>query len=233
MHPYLPPLACGVTCMLIETDDGLALVDTGFGLEDLRHPTRSMRIFTGLMRLSRDPQQTAIRQVQRLGYAPEDVRHILMTHLHLDHAGGLPDLPWAQVHVYRPEYEHVMSGKAGWEYQRQHWAHGPRWLPYELRGEHWYGLDAVQVAGLEPEIWLVPLTGHTPGHSAVAVRCADGWLLHGGDAVPFNMAVDDVPDWISRRVIGPHVPRMRQFMREHPEVQVIGAHMTLEFYAGR
>src|SRR5512141_416518 len=82
MRPYLPPLECGVTCLLAETNDGLALVDTGFGAEDIQHPTRSMRIFTGLMRLRGDLDETAVRQVRRLGYAPEDVRHIVMTHLH-------------------------------------------------------------------------------------------------------------------------------------------------------
>ena len=57
----------------------------------------------------------------------------------------------------------------------------------------------------------------------MAIRLGDRWILHGGDAVPFNVAVDDAPDWISRLFIGPHVPRIRTFMKTHPEVQVVGA----------
>ncbi len=71
-----------------------------------------------------------------------------------------------------------------------------------------------------PEIWLVPLVGHTPSHSAGAIRDETGWIVHGGDAVPFNMAVNDVPDLISKRLIGPHVPAIRQFMKGHTEVHI-------------
>jgi hypothetical protein len=54
--------------------------------------------------------------------------------------------------------------------------------------------------------------------------------MHAGDAVPFNVAVDEVPDRISRLLIGPHVPRIREFMKSHHEVQVVSAHMALDFY---
>lgn len=48
--------------------------------------------------------------------------------------------------------------------------------------------------------------------------------------VPFDMKVDEVPDWISKLITGRPVPRIREFMKAHPEVQVVGAHMKLEFY---
>ncbi len=54
--------------------------------------------------------------------------------------------------------------------------------------------------------------------------------MHGGDAVPFKIAVEDVPDGISRRLIGPHVPRIREFRNQHPEVRIVGARMSLDFY---
>ena len=44
------------------------------------------------------------------------------------------------------------------------------------------------------------------------------------------LAVDDAPDWLSKLFIGPHVPHIREFMKTHPEVQVLGAHMSLDFY---
>ncbi|WP_223281445.1 MBL fold metallo-hydrolase [Streptomyces antnestii] len=40
-----------------------------------------------------DTGETAVRQVAALGYDIEDVRHIVLTHLDLDHAGGLRDFP--------------------------------------------------------------------------------------------------------------------------------------------
>jgi glyoxylase-like metal-dependent hydrolase (beta-lactamase superfamily II) len=101
---------------------------------------------------------------------------------------------------------------------------------HALTGDRWYGFDAIPLEGFAPEIWLIPLPGHTVGHCGVALRTEQGWVLHAGDAVPFNLAFDQAPDWISHLLIGPHVPALRAFMRAHPEVQVVGGHMTFSFY---
>jgi len=229
IRPYFPKVEAGVTCLLVETNQGPVLVDTGLGTRDYLAPTGLMKFFLGMMRSMRDGNETAIQQIQRLGYTPEDIKHIIQTHLHLDHAGGLPDFPHAQVHVLRAEYEHVMFHH-GWEYRPEQWAHQPKWVLHEETGGKWFDFDGIKLQGLEPEIWLVPLKGHTPGHCGVAVKREQEWVLHAGDAVPFDMKVDEVPDWISRLAIGPHVPHIRAFMKSHPEVQVIGSHMSLDFY---
>src|SRR6266508_105006 len=229
MRPYFPPVENGVTCLLVETNQGPVFVDTGFGIRDYLSSTRFMNFFLNMMRSPRDVNETAFHQIQRLGFIPEDVKHIIQTHLHLDHAGGLPDFPHAQVHVLREEYEHIMLHR-GWEYHPEHWAHQPRWVLHELKGNTWYDFDAINLIGFEPEIWLVPLTGHTPGHMAVAIKQGQSWILHGGDAVPFDMKVNEVSEWITKKMLGPHLPRIREFMKTHPEVQVVGSHMSLNFY---
>src|SRR5512138_2032425 len=119
MRPYFPRVENGVTCLLVETNEGPVLVDTGFGTRDYLAPTRSMKIFLGLMRAPRDVSETAYHQVQALGFQPKDVKHIIQTHLHLDHAGGLADFPHAEVHVLRAEYEHIQS-HSSWEYHPVH-----------------------------------------------------------------------------------------------------------------
>ena len=231
MRPYFPSVENGITCLLVETNQGPVLVDTGFGVGDYSSPGKRMQFFTRMMRSPQDVNETALYQTQRLGYQPSDVHHIVMTHMHLDHAGGLPDFPRAKIHLYQPEYEYVLGGKTNIFFIEEHWAHGPNWIPHKVTGEKWYDFDAIQLEGFEPELWLVPLVGHTPGHCGVAIRLGDGWIFHGGDAVPFNMSVDDAPDWLSKLLIGPHVPRIREFMKMHPEVQVVGSHMSLDFYA--
>ena len=229
MRPYFPRVINGVTCFLVETNQGPVLVDTGFGTHDYVSPNRSMKFFLTLMRSARNVNETAFHQVQRLGYGPDNVKHILQTHLHLDHAGGLSDFPHAQVHVLKAEHDHVMS-HGSWEYHPEHWAHRPNWVLHETKGEKWYGFEAIRLEGFKPEIWLVPLTGHTPGHMGVAIKQDQAWVMHGGDAVPFDMKVDEVPEWITRKMLGPHVPRIRGFMKAHPEVQIVGSHMSLDFY---
>jgi glyoxylase-like metal-dependent hydrolase (beta-lactamase superfamily II) len=54
---------------------------------------------------------------------------------------------------------------------------------HEAEGDEWLGFTSVRVLpGTDPEVLLIPLHGHTLGHTGVAVRRGDGWLLHCGDA---------------------------------------------------
>jgi glyoxylase-like metal-dependent hydrolase (beta-lactamase superfamily II) len=174
-------------CLLVETNEGLVLVDTGFGLGDLADPRGHLgRLFLGALAPRLDPEETAVRQVEALGFRRSDVRHLVPTHLDLDHAGGLSDFPQATVHVHAAEHAAATARATFWErerYKPAHWAHRPSWALYEARGEPWHGFPCVrELAGLPPEILLVPLFGHTRGHCAVAVDTGERWLLHAGDA---------------------------------------------------
>ena len=182
-------------CLLIEHDGGLILVDTGYGLRDVEHPHRRpnpritlpMRL---MLNIRLREEETAKRQVERLGFRPEDVRHILLTHLDFDHAGGLEDFPHAKVHVMNAEFDAATGPKRGFvprnRYRPSQYDEVKDWRLYPgPEGEPWFGFDAVRaLEGLPPEILMVPLPGHTWGHAGVAVdRGADGgWLLHAGDA---------------------------------------------------
>lgn len=178
-------------CLLIETDAGLVLVDTGFGTQDVRHPHRRLsEFFLKLNNIQLRPEETAVAQVRRLGFDPADVRHIVITHLDFDHAGGLEDFPNAVVHLTSREKE-VADAQAGGvfvgrkRYRPEQWDELSQWQLYPFGGgERWFGFDAVRdLRGLPPEILLVPLAGHTWGHAGVAVREPSGnWLLHAADA---------------------------------------------------
>lgn len=176
-------------CMLIELADSLVLVDTGYGLQDVRRGGR--RRLSHLWPLVLNPAlleaQTAIRQVEALGYSANDVRHIVLTHLDFDHAGGLEDFPAAVVHLLAVEKaaaEMRHQGLVGRQrYRPRQWDSVREWRTYSPLGERWYGFDAVrQLEGLPPDLLLVPLSGHTRGHAGVAVATAAGWLLDAGDA---------------------------------------------------
>lgn len=172
-------------CLLIETPQGLVLVDTGLGTSDVDDPRSSLprpfRMITGPVL---DRAETAVAQVSQLGFDPADVRHVVLTHLDLDHAGGLRDFPRARVHVHGPELRAATGRRAPVRYRPVHWAHGPDWVGYDQpAGERWFGFDAVRsLQGLPEEILLLPLPGHTVGHAGVAVDTGDHWLLHAGDA---------------------------------------------------
>ena len=115
-------------CLLIETSDGLALVDTGIGLDDIARPERLGRKWVRQTAPRLDPAETAVQQIKALGYSPDDVRHLLLTHLDRDHAGGVPDFPKAKVHVHRKEHEMAVSQKVAapkGRYVTDQWKHRP------------------------------------------------------------------------------------------------------------
>jgi glyoxylase-like metal-dependent hydrolase (beta-lactamase superfamily II) len=190
-------LACH--CLAVETNGhGVVLVDTGFGLRDAMRPTPRLPAWNlALLRPRLDPERTAIRRLRRLGIAPGDVRHIVMTHLDFDHAGGLVDFPHATVHLTAAEAEAATDRRgfiARSRWRPAQWGDTGRWHTVETRlgtrrsGDTLFGLPNVrEIAGLPPEFLFVPLPGHTPGHAGVAVKGPRGWMLHAGDAY-FNRA---------------------------------------------
>jgi len=191
-----PPPAHAVNhCLLVETDDGLVLVETGLGLGDVRDPGNTLgAAWVEMAQPLLDEDETAVRQLARRGFEPDDVRHILLTHLDVDHCGGLPDFPDAQVHVLAAELDAALAEAPSFRYRPAHWAHGPKWATYAETDREWFGLPAIQPRGLPPAIQLVPLGGHTAGHTGVAVADGDTWLLHCGDAYYYHRELDATPE---------------------------------------
>src|ERR1044072_6933143 len=169
-------------CLAIETGDGLVLVDTGFGTEDVRNP-RQLGPYRSLLNLRIRPETTALKQLEELGFGAGDVLHVVTTHLDL--SGGLPDFPDAEVHLLAAEFEAAMHPilRERLRYVGAHWTHHPRWVTHGTGGDDWFGFESLRILpGLDAEIALVPLPGHTRGHTGVAIKSGEGWLLHAGDA---------------------------------------------------
>ena len=173
--------------LVVETSRGLLLVDSGLGtaeVGDRRSMSWGFRITAApALRM----EETARVQIEALGYDPKDVRDIIVTHLDLDHAGGIADFPWATVHVHASELEAARQRKSFVDRQRymqRHIREHLHWRTYRDTGEPWMGFEAVRALdGLGDDIAMIPLFGHTRGHVGVALRARDRWLLHAGDAI--------------------------------------------------
>jgi glyoxylase-like metal-dependent hydrolase (beta-lactamase superfamily II) len=232
-------LVCHV--LLVEGKDGLTLVDTGLGSRDVAHPLwRLGAPFVALTRPKLELAETARAQVERLGFSARDVRDLVVTHLDLDHAGGIGDFPEARVHVHAPELEAALRPRFAdrTRYRAAHFSHRPNWVRHSVDGERWKGFGAVRAVG--EDVLLVPLVGHTRGHAGVAVRDGDRWLLHAGDAYFHHGELESPPrcppalqwfqhlNWnLDERMR--NQDRLRTLAREQSDVRVFCAHDVHEY----
>ena len=235
-------------CLLVERPDSLILVDTGFGARDVADPGRLPKLFRNLNNIQLRPEETAIAQVRALGFHPEDVRHIVVSHLDFDHAGGIGDFPHAAVHLIDREWDAARmhdGGKTGaLRYQPQQWDDVTDWRRYRAGdGERWFGFEAVRgLDGLPPEILLVPLAGHTWGHAGVAIAEPGGWLFYAADAYFYRGEVLDPPERtpgltayqtmmeVDRAARLSNQARLRRLQREHGDaIRMFCGHDATEF----
>ena len=232
-------------CLLVERPEGLLLVDTGFGAADCADPKRLGRPFRSVVRPVLDPAETAVAQVRALGHEPADVTDIALTHLDLDHVGGLADFPHARVHVFTDELEAALhpTAREKARYLEVQRAHGPQWVRHDVPGDAWFGFETVTALG--DDVLLVPLQGHTRGHCGVAVRRPDGgWLLHAGDSYfhagekqtpptpPVTLRTFQVAMAVDNKQRVANQERLRELQRGHAdEVTIFSAHDPSEYAA--
>ena len=120
-------------------------------------------------------------QLERLGMRPADVRYVVYSHLHLDHAGGMSYFPNA-IHIgQRDEFRYAM-----WP---DPW-NRPVYCPNDFRDIR--GLDIMEIDGdfdlfADGTMRLVKTPGHTPGHQSLVV---DGTYVLVGDACYCRLALD-------------------------------------------
>jgi glyoxylase-like metal-dependent hydrolase (beta-lactamase superfamily II) len=235
-------------CLLAETDEGLVLVDTGFGLRDVREPRRRLSgFFLSLLSPDFREEMTAVRQIEALGFRAADVRHIVLTHLDFDHAGGLDDFPQARVHMLASERHHAELQKTWLDRQRfrpQQWSFREQWQVHSgADTERWYGFDGVCGGnGLPDGFLLVPLLGHTLGHAGVAVRHGNRWLLQAGDAYFHHREMNLQRPWCTpglrlyqtlmekdRRARLANQQRLRELRAAQPDIELFCAHDPADF----
>ena len=236
-------------CLLLETDTSLVLVETGLGTPAVDQATDWLgRTFVRLINPDADARQTAVAQIARLGFDPREVRHIVLTHLDVDHAGGLVDFPEATVHLYAEELRAAQQPRTVLDrrrYRAAHFAHQPTWAAHAGLGQPWLGFDAVrELNGLPPEILLIPLAGHTRGHAGVAIHIGSGWLLHAGDSYfhpgeldparphcPPGLALFESMMQTEKQARLHNQQRLRELARDHrDQVQIFSAHNAAEYH---
>ena len=226
--------------LLVETGNGLVLVDSGFGLLDCADPRRIGQS-RHLLRPRFHVEETAARQVEALGFDRDDVRHVITTHFDIDHIGGIADFPDAQIHVTAAEALGAMRPPTRMEkfrFRSAQWAHGPQIVEHDPNGEKWRGFAAAkELDSIAPGIVLVSLPGHSRGHACVAVDAGHRWVLHCGDAfyyegtldgrspVPWGLKLSEELIAFDRKAMHDNHSRLAElYSRRDPKLLIVSAH---------
>ncbi|MGA7264217.1 MAG: MBL fold metallo-hydrolase [Stellaceae bacterium] len=143
-----------------------------------------------------------MRQIENLGFTAGDVRHIVLTHLDIDHAGGIQDFPDATVHVFGAELDAAKS-QNGWLDRRRYlpiqWGRDANWQRYTPEGERWFGFSCVrELVRMPPDILMVCRSPGTP--SVIAGSRYATWKV--GCFTPAT-PISSAMKWLSADIAAP------------------------------
>ncbi|MBR6424764.1 MAG: MBL fold metallo-hydrolase [Oscillospiraceae bacterium] len=187
---------------LIDTGDEVILVDTGLpALTPEEVPDETVAAYTGKDICS------YLEAFAALGYKPEQVTKILLTHKHADHSGELRAFPNAKIYVGAEEQS--ADELRGLE----------NIVPVSYTDGAYYNFPESQK--IRDGIYYIRAKGHTMGNSLVIVE-ADGlfYMLHGDityvdEALYANKLSVVFDDLAAARQT---MDRVREFVRSHPTV---------------
>ncbi|MCP3934159.1 MAG: N-acyl homoserine lactonase family protein [Actinomycetia bacterium] len=166
---------------LIEHRHGLALFDTGMHA-DLQHTTARIGRNAEVFKPDFKPGEELTAQLSRHGIHPGDVAHVILSHLHFDHAGGTCEIPDARLVVQRAEWE------AG---HNQQLVDAGVYTPddYDL-GHDVQLIDGTHDLMGDGSIVCIPTPGHTPGHQSLRVELDSGPVVLAADCIYFQRMLD-------------------------------------------
>jgi 4-pyridoxolactonase len=192
-----------VYSVLVEHQDGLFLYDTGFDLE-------YMQKYVPQDQPIQSPDQTLPAQLAKVGYKPEDVTHLLLSHLHIDHCGGSHLFPKAKVVCHEKEYQ-------------------PANVDPNLAPEFQLFSGDLEFA---PGVRLFETLGHSAGHYSMLVELAGRKpMLFTGDAAmtPLNLEMMVVGGFHLDPVAATHsLQRLKDLAEEH-DAELFCSHSMPEF----
>jgi glyoxylase-like metal-dependent hydrolase (beta-lactamase superfamily II) len=170
---------------VIEHPEGLIVIDTGIpgdANKRIWFPP-FMPLVQRAAIFDMTPEQEVGPQLQRLGFSTDDVRWVVLTHLHQDHDGGLHHFPKAELVVSRGEWQAATGFRGRMNgYLNQRW---PDWFQPRLVDfdQNPFGSFSGQhTLTKSSDIRLVPTPGHSPGHLSVILVEDDQSFVFAGDA---------------------------------------------------
>ena len=206
----------------IEHPEGVIVVDTGQGVHLLETPASYHPFLRWEVVFRIEREEEVGPQLRALGIGPRDVKKVVLTHLHIDHDGGLAHFPYSEIIVASGE----LGTASGWAgrirgYLPNRW---PSWFdpaPLNLMAEPYGSFTRSRRLTHSGDVVAVATPGHTADHVSILVQEDDTTIFLAGDTsynenLMLAGSVDGVtPDErMSRATLG----AIRSFAQSRPTV---------------
>ena len=176
------PVTFPAPSFLVEHDGGLVLFDTG--VTPVAAPDPGKAFGEAGPQITYDVSQRVDRQLEQLGVATSDVTHVVLSHAHFDHTGGLGLFAQARFLVGRGELPTAFWPGPGLGGAYRHADLDP------TRRFDWTYLDAELDLFDDGGLVVLPMPGHTPGNLALLVRLPQRTILLTGDTAHLREALE-------------------------------------------
>jgi glyoxylase-like metal-dependent hydrolase (beta-lactamase superfamily II) len=174
-----------IYAFLVEHPEGAILVDTGETARAMEpgYFPRWHPYFKLAVRAAVRPEEELGPLLAATGVASGDIRLVVMTHMHTDHAGGLAHVADREVLLSRREHDDAQgfSGQLN-GYLPQRWPDGLRLIPVDFEPREYGPFTHSRPLTDAGDVHMVATPGHTPGHVSVVVEDGGRRAVIAGDA---------------------------------------------------
>jgi N-acyl homoserine lactone hydrolase len=159
---------------VIDTDEGPVVVDTGINPDGRTDPRAAAGERASAFKLVLREEDDIRVRLKEIGLRPEDVRTVILSHMHWDHVGGCRFFPHATFVVQRAEYRFALYPDRSFSRP---------YVPSLFQGIS--KIDLREGDGeVMPGVWVISSPGHTPGHQSILVTLPQsGKMLLAFDAI--------------------------------------------------
>lgn len=168
---------------LIVQQKGNVLFDTGVHKDVIYDPVGRLGTVAEVFKPFYKSGEDVVSQLRSLGISEPEIKYVINSHLHLDHAGGNQFFSKSEFLVQKDELLWAMNPKSEeFGYFRADWDHH---LNYKTIG------GEVDIFG-DGTVITLPLPGHTPGHQGLIVRLKEtGTVILSGDCCPLRENLEE------------------------------------------
>lgn len=220
-----------VPAYVIRHPDGRLIVfDTGFSAAVNADPNTYLGFFPSIVGgFSMADGQDLPSQMRGSGIDPSAVSHVVLSHLHFDHAGTVEGFPGAAVLLSSQEHANAERRSRDTSlFNRADFDGVSDWANISFDNNRPYATFSSHLDVLgDGSLVAVPLPGHTAGSIGLLVRLVDGPVLLAGDAAPLEESwrYAAMPFWAEDRDLWwDTIWRVKRFLQLVPEAELLGGH---------